>query len=209
MDLTILFNILASIGGASGIINLFKWIKNKNANIKILFSIGDFHFDQDDLIVHTKLQLTNERDEATYVTDIIGLIKEDPSKRKNPNVFTMRPTNPIFSPTKLEAKGTIELDFEINFSNIEIDKIKRRVLAKFIGFMDGVPIYQAKESDFDEKWDELPLEMELFIHINGKELLNTNVVVFSAETTNGSFGSIDSVQIAQLQHNYLFGKKKT
>lgn len=211
MEYTLIFNILASIGGATGIINLTKWIKSKKEKVRFQFSIGDFYLYQDDLIVHTKTLLTNERDEAVYITDILAFIAEDPSKTKDKKgrLFTKRPTSPVFSPTKLEAKGTIELDFEINFSSIEVHPIKRIHLANFVGFLGGdIPLFEAKESDFYEKWDDFPLEMKLFIHINGKELIDTEVMVFPRGTTDASYGTLDIVQIAKLQRDYLFGKKK-
>lgn len=101
MDYTFIFNILAAIGGTTGIIDLFKWIKSKKAKIKIQFSIGNFYLLQEDFIIHFRTQLTNERDEAIYITDIIAFIAEDPSRTKDKKgrMFIGKTTNPIFSPT--------------------------------------------------------------------------------------------------------------
>jgi len=206
MDYIFIFNILAAIGGITGIINLIKWIKSKKAKVKIQFSIGDFYLLKGELIVHFITQLANERDEAVYITDIIAFIAEDPSKTKDKNgrMFIGKPANPIFSPTKLEAKGTIDLDFEINFSNIDVHPIERIGLAQFGGFIgDDVPVVILNESDFDEKWDDLPIETKLFIHINGKELINTIVTAHPKVTKNTSYGTLQFIQIAKLQREYM------
>lgn len=205
MDYVFIFNILAAIGGTNGIINLIKWIKSKKAKVKIQFSIGDFYFLQEDLIVHFKTQLTNERDEAVYITDIVALIAEDPSKTKDKNgrMFTGNPISPDFSPTKLEAKGTIDLDYEINFSKIDVHPIDRIGETHFAGFIGEVPLLIANESDFDEKWDELPIEMKLFIHINGKEVIDTIVAAHPKGTKIGtSYGTLNFIQFAKLQRDY-------
>jgi hypothetical protein len=202
MDYMFIFYILASIGGFTGIINLYNWIKSKKAKVKIQFPKGNFYCYQDDLIVHSKIQLSNERDEAVYVTDIIALITEDPSKTKDKEgrSFTMRPTNPVFSPSKIEAKGTIDLDFEINFSKIDVHLIERTVnYAKFCA--DDVVCYDLDKKAFIKKWDDLPLIMKLFIHINGKELIDTFVRVFPRSTTDSSFGTLDLFQIGKLQRD--------
>lgn len=211
MDYAFIFNILAAIGGTTGIVNLIQWIKSKKAKVKIQFSTGDFYFLQGDLIVHFKTQLTNERDEAVYITDIIAFIAEDPSKTKDKkgHMFIGNPTSSVFSPTKLEAKGTIDLDYEINFSNIDVHPIDRIGLTHFAGFMKGdVPVIIANESDFDEKWDDLPIEMKLFIHINGKEVIDTILAVHPKGTEKGnSHGTLDFFQIAKIQRNYAKLKK--
>lgn len=202
MEYTFIFYILASIGGFTGIINLYNWIKSKKAKVKIHFPRGNFYFHQDDLIVHAKTQLSNERDETVYVTDIIALITEDPSKTKGKEgrSFTMRPTNPVFSPIKIEAKGTIDLDFEINFSKIDVHLIERTVnYAKFLA--DDIICYDLDNSAFTKQWDDLPLIMKLFIQINEKKLIDTFVRVFPGETKDSSYGTLDFFQISKLKRD--------
>ncbi len=202
MDYTVIFYILASIGGLNGIINSYNWIKSKIAKVKIQFPRGNFYFYQDDLIIHTKIQLSNERDEAVYVTDVIALITEDPSKIKDKEgrSFTMRPTNPVFSPSRIEAKGTIDLDFEINFSKIDVHLIERIVnYAKFCA-NDNL-CYDLNKKVYIEKWDDLPLIMKLFVHINQKELIDTFVRVFPGETKDSSYGTLDFLQISKLKRD--------
>lgn len=205
----IIFQILATIGGLSGIVSAFKWFKNKRAKVKILSSLGEYYFYQDELFVHTKLQITNEKEDSVFITDIVALMKENPSKTKDKKgrVFNKRPTT-TFSPTKIEAKGTIEIEFTINFSTMDIHPINRVGLASSFGFLDnGMPIIIVKESIFDEKWDQLPLEMKLFIHINGKEITESMIGVF-AQGNIESHGTLNVIQIAQLERDYLFDKKK-
>jgi hypothetical protein len=198
----VIFYILASIGGLTGIINSYKWIKSKIATVNIQFPRGNFYFYQDDLIVHTKIQLSNERDEAVYVTDVIALITEDLSKTKDKEgrSFTMRPTNPFFSPSRIEAKGTIDLDFEINFSKIDVHLIERIVnYAKFRA--DDTLCYDLDKKSFIEKWNDLPLIMKLFIQINEKELIDTFVRVLPRETKDFSYGTLDFLQISKLERD--------
>lgn len=202
MDYMSIFYILASIGGLTGIINSYKWIKSKIAKVKIQFPRGNFYSYQDDLIVHAKIQLSNERDEAVYVTDIIALITEDPSKTKDKEgrSFTMRPTNPVFSPSKIEAKGTIYLDFEINFSEIDVHLIERTV--NYAKFRAGdILCYDLDKSALYKRWDDLPLIMILFIQINEKELIDTFVRVFPGETKDSSYGTLDFFQISKLERD--------
>jgi len=208
----IIFNVLASIGGISGIIYFYKWVRNRKARIMVLSSSSEYHISQDDLIIHTKLQIANKREEAVYITDVLALLKEDPAKTKDNkgHVYSKRPTNPVFSPTKLEGKSATELNFEFNFSNIDIHPIKRVGIANFLGFLGGrIPVVIAKESDFDEKWDQLPLEMKLIMHINGKEIISSTQGVFLRGTTDRNYGTLSAVQIAQIERDYLLKKDKT
>ncbi|MGV8087198.1 MAG: hypothetical protein ACP5N1_06230 [Candidatus Woesearchaeota archaeon] len=203
MDTSILFNILASIGGASGVVTFFKWMKNRKAKVKVISSNADYKVYQDDFIVLMNLQLTNEKDKAVYITDIVGILKDEPSS-KGKKCYTMRPTSPRFTPTKIEANSTIELRFEINFSHIDLSKIKRVLIADFAGFIgDGVPLVIARESDLEDKRDSLPLEMKLILHINGKELVESIISVFPSEINDGLYGTLNSINIKQLERTYL------
>lgn len=102
----------------------------------------------------------------------------------------------LFFHLQLEAKGTIDLDYEINFSNIDVHPIERIGLAQFVGFIENVPVVIANESDFEKNWDDLPIEMKLFIHINGKEVINTVVTAHPKGTKNTSYGTLNCICLA-------------
>lgn len=211
--LEMIFGILAIIGGASGIVSFFDWIKNKKAQVKILASNAEYLVYQDSLVINGKIQVTNERKESIFITDILGLIKEDPSKTsdKKGRVYSKRPSNPVFSPIKIEGGGTAELSFEIVYERITPHPIKRIGIASLLGFLEnGVPLVLAKESDFDEKWDQLPLEMKLILHLNGKEIIHAIVGVYSRGwLTDENLGTLNPVHIAQIERDYVFGKKRS
>ena len=135
---TIIFNTLASIGGISGIIGLANWLKSRKAKVKILSSHAEYYVDKGDLIILTKLQITNERNEPVFITDVLGLIKHSPTRTKNRKgkVYSMRPNQPVVSPTRIEEKSTVELTFRINFGKVDPQPITRIGLMNLLGFSE-------------------------------------------------------------------------
>lgn len=211
MNLAIIFNILAAIGGVSAVFSFFKWVKGKSARVKVISSNAEYHVFLDGLITKSKLQIANERNESVFITDIIGLVKEDPSKKKDRKgrVFAIRPSNPSFTPMKIDARSTVELGVNLHFPKVAPRPLRRLGVANLLGFLaNGVPVVLAKESDFDEKWDQLPIELKLIIHVNAKTIIEELVGAYQKGATDGSCGTLNSVQIAKFQRDYAYGKNK-
>jgi hypothetical protein len=208
MDYTLIFNILATIGGASGVVGLVKWCRNKMSKVKMLYPIGDFHLSDKDLVVHFQAKLVNEKEESVYITDIAAFVAGIPSKTEDGRGYVVC-GQPNFSMTKLEAKCTIDIDYEIKFQNIDVHQIDRIGVTHFMGFMGNVPVIMANENDFDEKWDDLPIEMKVYFHINGKDLINATVAAYpNSAGERFSRGTLGGIDIAKLQRDYAMSKKK-
>ena len=61
VDSSIIFNILASIGGFSGLLSLTKWLKNRNSKVKILSSFTQYEVKDKNLVINGKLCVSNEK----------------------------------------------------------------------------------------------------------------------------------------------------
>ncbi len=45
--------------------------------------------------------------------------------------------------------------------------------------------------------------MKLIMHINGKDIIRSQVGVFSKGTIDRTYGTLNSVQIAQIERDYI------
>lgn len=178
------------------------------SKVKILYPLCDFQLSDKDLVVHFQAKLVNEKEESVYITDVAAFVAGVPSKTEDGRGYVAC-GKPDFSMTKLEAKCTMDIDYEIKFQNIDVHPIDRIGETHFLGFMDNVPVIMANENDFFEKWDDLPIEMKVYFHINGKDLINATVAAYhNPAGKRFSRGTLNGIDIVRLQKDYAMSKKK-
>ncbi len=196
IDIGVIIDVLAAIGGTSGIILGINYIRNKFLKLKILSSRGEWKTIQGDLIVKLKLQLFNKKDYPVYITDIVGFLIADQNKNNQRKIHDKRPWK--FSSTKIEGRGTAELEIELNFSDVDIDSLERIGYAHFTGFTkDGVPVAVAENPQSEEERKKLPLRLNIALHINGNKTIENVVPVSGSDKSR--YGTLSLIEIERLK----------
>jgi len=221
-DLNSIYTIISSVGGIFGIIScaylLWKKITGK---VKILYSYGDFSVesvDQNDmskLSAKVKMGITNTKNEIVSLTDIIGTLKYNKEKYEKNNLekksirpFSARPssTDPKI-PIILRQNETTEINLDFLIDDVHLPSIDRIGIAHFLGWIRGVPWLVADERELQNNWDNMPLQMLLSVHLNGKEV-KQSLAAINLEGTLREFRSktLNVVEVSRIQNKFLKGE---
>lgn len=203
--LTIIGLIIALGGGVSGFIALYLYWKKSKAQFKIISSTAGYFMDKSNLIIDISMNVINEKDIVQSITDLVASIRFDKQKKlkDTPKAFSVSPIFPINMPINIQPNHSESISMKFVFPDVDVPSIDRLGMAKFVGIINNTPVLVAKESDFDEKWNELPLLVRIDLHVNGS--VNLNTIVGAHKLTKGKMisGTLNSIDIGKIQHQFV------
>jgi len=210
MELSSALNILPTVlgagGGLAGFLALYLHLKKSRKKLKIVSHNSKYHFDEkENLLVDITLNLINEKDTTQSITDMIASIRFDKMKKSKsmPKGFSVSPILPQKLPIHIKAHNSECINMRFVFPGVEISSIDRMLETKLLGFYKNIPILYAKESDLDDKWNDLPLLIRLDLHIDGNKIINTSIGACKSDSKKIIGGTFNSIEVSKIQQEFI------
>ncbi|MBO8180639.1 MAG: hypothetical protein H0Z19_09230 [Archaeoglobus sp.] len=142
------------------------------------------------LITTVEVTFFNDSEsEKVSITDIVGALRYDKTKYKanleliakfsdgRPYIVE-KPVDHKELPITLHPKESIRLSLRFSFSNVFPEFLERVGLARFKGFIDGLPLYEISEIENIKYREHLPILMQITAHIDGRKLVKGYATLF-------------------------------
>jgi len=190
--LSYIFGFIAASGGLSGIVTSWYYWKRFKKKIEVIplgscYKVGEvvvydatcdaaeFKSNEslDKLLVELNFLVINDSEISISITDALALMKYSKSKiRVNigypKGVIVAKPALANKLPIIIQPHSSKKIKLEFNFKNIKLNLIERCGYAYFMGWLNGVPTFFMSEIEKERKWDSLPLDVRLVLHIDAK-----------------------------------------
>lgn len=207
--------IVSVVGGISGFISLFLFIKKFRAKIKVHPAYGSFRIDKNTKRLNSSVGLIiyNGKEEPIAITDASATIRYNAEKFRNSQeqrmAFSCKAKNLKAIPTNVGVHESAKLNLSFVFDNVNVDILDRFGTAHIMGFYQDVPMVIVDERENQLNWDKNPIMLLISLHINGDKIHKMVVPLFNMELQQEHLrGSLNAIDIARLEKDFLTNKIK-
>ncbi len=205
---------------------VLKWNKERKIpKVRITSAAGSYDHDSPtgDFRCELNIAILNQKEKTVAINDILATVRYNEVKWQlhheeilhmfgtEKMIFSQKPDNyNDIIPNNLLGNQSTRLIAVFRFPNVMPAHLDRRPLARFMGLLGKVKMYEIREDEVYRNWDNLPVILRLTLSIDDGEKIAYFVPVYKSTTkeVKNRVGTLGTGDIAEIEYNFWEERKQ-